>query len=145
MLYLDGYRIPGEKMFRRVTNFPGYKRGIKKFHEFRFTVPKPTPGSSLLYPSPFTNANKQLQTSQSSRYYHDRAAGKLDEDKYKGKYGTIIVDFFETEEFERKISRKPEKPKSPQRKRDVKTLDKKDKGIDKIVSMMKSSTSSLKP
>ena len=56
VLYLDGHRIPGKKVFRKVTVFPGFKRGRDKVNVFRFKVPKPQPGSTLMYPSPFTNA-----------------------------------------------------------------------------------------
>ena len=58
VLYLDGHRIPGKKTFTKKTCFPGFKKGSGKYQEFRFKVPKPSPGSSLLYPSPFTNAYK---------------------------------------------------------------------------------------
>ena len=68
VLYLDGHRIPGKKTFRRVDKFPGFKKGKGKFQEFRFKVPKPSPGSTLLYPSPYTNAYKQLKLLQLSRF-----------------------------------------------------------------------------
>ena len=39
VLFLDGQRIHGKKTFRRVTTFPGYKKGGGCYSEFLFTVP----------------------------------------------------------------------------------------------------------
>ena len=39
VLFLDGQRVHGKKTFRRVTNFPGYKKGGGNYEEFVFSVP----------------------------------------------------------------------------------------------------------
>ena len=63
------------------------------------------------------------------------SAGRLAEANHKGKYGTIIVEFFQTEEVERRVRKDhlmpsatttapPESPAA--RKRDAKATDKQD-------------------
>lgn len=39
VLFLDGQKIHGKKTFRRVTSFPGYKKGAGLYSEFLFDVP----------------------------------------------------------------------------------------------------------
>ena len=131
ILYLDGHRIPGKKAFKNKTVFEGFKKAGGKFQEFKFKVPKPQPGS-IQYPSPFTNAYTQLKMLQVSKFI---SAGRLAEAKHKGKYGTIIVEFFQTEEVERRVRKDHLLPSAAAsapaeslaaRKRDAKATDKQD-------------------
>ena len=107
VLYLDGHRIPGKKIITQEHSFKGFKlfQLGSQFKEFHFKVPRPQYGSPLLYRSPYTNANNILSKLKNP----PKSSTKNIDRKHEGKYGTIIVEFFQAEAFENRNLKNPTK------------------------------------
>ena len=101
VLFLDGQRVHGKKTFRRVTNFPGYKKGGGNYEEFIFSVPDFIDERSA-------KAKPPQDESRFNRFGpndQNRKSNEIEmqlEQKHNGKRSTIIVEFYRTEEFERR-------------------------------------------
>ena len=86
--------------------FLGYKKGQGRYEEFIFCLPT---GFSENFEAPEgPNLNHR-----SVKHGNRQEGPVINEDKYKGKGTSIILEFFKTEEFERK-------DKGPKGLRDVK-------------------------
>ena len=90
----------GKKTFRNISYFKGFKHGEGKFEEFLFNTPK---GLSMNLEDPVNQSAFQTRDDcqDRRRMFINEAEANLD-NKHKGKRGTIIVEFFKTEPFERK-------------------------------------------
>eukprot|EP00347_Sterkiella_histriomuscorum_P023151 403335754 len=100
VLYLDGQRVHGKKTFVSKTMFHGFKLGGGQFRQFIFSTPQVAgmqePGTNQNDPNALRQKLQQGRTDsqfQSKEEFLDQ--------KYKDRKGTIIIEFYQTEQFER--------------------------------------------
>lgn len=81
-----------------MNEFKGFKlyQLGPNFKEFNFKVPRTSPGSPLLYRSPYTNANNILSKLKHPPKYSSKPIDK----KHEGRYGTIVIEFYKTQEHD---------------------------------------------
>jgi len=103
-LWIDGKRVPCKKtLASKFTNFLGWPLGQGLHAEFTFRVQHATGNEE---------GTKVIE--------EDRRGGKRSvfddlDNKHKGKLGSIIVEFYETEEF---VREKPTQPRKPRQEED---------------------------
>lgn len=95
VLFLDGQRVHGKKTFHGKTMFYGFKKGGGMYTEFLFNAPG--------FQDPEEASRKQVNTNGNN---YGNSRGKPEEqqldDKHAGKKGSIIIEFYETTQMERR-------------------------------------------
>ncbi|CDW84961.1 UNKNOWN [Stylonychia lemnae] len=100
VLFLDGQRVHGKKTFVSKTTFHGFKLGNGQFREFIFSTPK-IAGMSDPDDDNDKQQNQKQRLQPGSGDQNFQAKEEQLDQKHKGKKGTIIIEFYKTEQFER--------------------------------------------
>lgn len=102
-MYFNGEHINGKKTFKKKSWYRGFKKGDGQYKEFLFRV-------NEFGHQGLEDFKSQQIKEETTRNRHKPYMTKFQElrsemeNKHKGKFGTIIIEFYKTEKFKKQHS-----------------------------------------